>query len=165
MSYPGQLFPLQNHKLWSDRFVSVISDGEGPRLKFEREDGQTDSEKTGTCERLRRQWCHLAFMQGHASDSKCSWSARISSYATCRSKPITPRRIQDHFTASNSWRLAPVTKCQPHLCHPGFFGHFRPSVWPSSCSNFDLGPSPSISTKKKAYKIRDYDFGVQFSLI
>ena len=27
-------------------------------------------------------WCHLAFMQGHASDSKCSWSAGISWYAT-----------------------------------------------------------------------------------
>ena len=32
--------------------------------------------------------------------------------------------------------------------HPRFFGHFWPSVWPSSCSNFDLGPSPLDSTEK-----------------
>ena len=30
----------------------IESDGEGPRLKFEREDGQTDCGKTGTCEHL-----------------------------------------------------------------------------------------------------------------
>ena len=40
---------------------------------------------------------------------------------------------------------------------------FPPSVWPSSRSNFDLGPSPSDSTEKKLYHIRAYDFGVQFS--
>ena len=39
---------------------------------------------------------------------------------------------------------------------------FPPSVWPSSHSNFDLGPSPSDSTEK-LYHIRAYDFGVQFS--
>ena len=31
-------------------FFSVESDGEGPRSKFEREDGQTDGGKTGTSE-------------------------------------------------------------------------------------------------------------------
>ena len=36
---------LQNHKLSSDRFFSVESDGEGPTSKFEREEGQTDREK------------------------------------------------------------------------------------------------------------------------
>ena len=38
---------------------------------------------------------------------------------------------------------------------------FPPFVWPSSRSNFDLGPSPSDSTEKT--HIRAYDFGVQFS--
>ena len=46
--------------------------------------------------------------------------------------------------------------------HPRFFGRFWPSVWPSSRSNFDLGPSPLDSTKKN-FHIRAYDFGVQFS--
>ena len=41
------------------------------------------------------------------------------------------------------------------------FGHFWPSVWPCSRSNFDLGPSPLDSMEKK--HIRAYDFGVQFS--
>ena len=31
---------------------------------------------------------------------------------------------------------------------PEIFGHFWPSVWPTSCSNFDLGPSPLDSTEK-----------------
>ena len=35
---------FQNHKLLPDRFF-VESDGEGPRSKIEREDGQTDSIK------------------------------------------------------------------------------------------------------------------------
>ena len=35
-------------------------------------------------------------------------------------------------------------------------------VWPCSYWNFDLGPSPSNSTKK-INQIRAYDFGVQFS--
>ena len=34
-----------NHKLWSDRFFPVQSDGEHPRWQFEREDDQKDSEK------------------------------------------------------------------------------------------------------------------------
>ena len=34
-----------NHKLWSDRFFPVQSDGEHPRWQFEREDGQKDSER------------------------------------------------------------------------------------------------------------------------
>ena len=36
---------LYNHKLWYERFFSVESNGEGPRSKFEREDGQTDGQK------------------------------------------------------------------------------------------------------------------------
>ena len=41
---------------------------------------------------------------------------------------------------------------------------FSPSVWPSSRSNFDLGPSSSDSTEKNQKNhIRAYDFGVQFS--
>ena len=36
---------LQNHKLWSDGFFPAESDGEGPRLKYEQEDGQTDGEE------------------------------------------------------------------------------------------------------------------------
>ena len=33
-------------------FFPVEFDGEGPRSKFDWEDGQTDGEKNGTCERL-----------------------------------------------------------------------------------------------------------------
>ena len=46
-------------------FFSVESDGEGPRSKFEREDGQTDGGKTGTCgicDVMVPHWCHLAIM-------------------------------------------------------------------------------------------------------
>ena len=96
---------LHSQTLSSDLidFFSVESDCEGPRSNFEREDGQTDSEKNGTCERLWCQRCHLAFMLCHASDPKCSWSARISSYASRRSEPITSGQIQNHAAASNSW--------------------------------------------------------------
>ena len=45
--------------------------------------------------------------------------------------------------AWHQW-LMPAARCR----HPRFFGHFWPSVWPSSRSNFDLGPSPLDSTEK-----------------
>ena len=84
--------------------------------------------KIGMCYHLWRQWCHLAIMYSHTSDSKCSWTARIRSSATCRSKPITPGRIQDHSAALNSWRLAPVRWYRIVVWHSRFFGHFRPSA-------------------------------------
>ena len=46
-------------------FFSVESDGEGPRSKFEREDGQTDGEKlarASICDVMVPHWCHLAIM-------------------------------------------------------------------------------------------------------
>ena len=56
---------LQNHKLWHDRVFSVESDGEGPRSKFEREDGQTEGGKlarASICDVMVPHWCHLAIM-------------------------------------------------------------------------------------------------------
>ena len=46
-------------------FFSVESDGEGPRSKFEREDGQTDGGKLARgriCDVMVPRWCHLAIM-------------------------------------------------------------------------------------------------------
>ena len=47
-------------------FFSVESDGEGPRSKFEREDGQTDGGKlarASICDvMVPHYWCHLAIM-------------------------------------------------------------------------------------------------------
>ena len=90
-------------------FFFVESDGEIPGSKFKQEDGQTDSDTNGTCERLWWQWCHLVIMQGHAGDLKRSWSAGINSQVICRSKPSTLGRIQDHFAAcildtGHQWR-------------------------------------------------------------
>ena len=42
---------------------------------------------------------------------------------TCRSKPNTLDRIQDHSVASSSWRLAPMMTHRSHLHHLGYFGH------------------------------------------
>ena len=51
---------------------SVESDGEGPRSKFEREDGQTDGGKNRHVRAFVRSWCHtgatLQSWQGHATD-------------------------------------------------------------------------------------------------
>ena len=69
---------------------------------------------------------------------------------------------QNRDAAANCWRLAPSLMPAARRRHPRFFGHFWPSVWPSSRSNFDLGPSPLDSTEK-IFHIRAYDFGVQFS--
>ena len=62
---------------------------------------------------------------------------------------IMPGQIQDHSGSSICF-----------LC----LNHFRPSVWPCFCLNFDLRlfRAPSNSTKKIC-QIRDYDSGVQFS--
>ena len=55
---------------------------------------------------------------------------------------------QNLDAAANCWRLAPWLMPAARRRHPRFFGHFWPSVWPSSRSNFDLGPSPLDSTEK-----------------
>ena len=55
---------------------------------------------------------------------------------------------QNRDAAVNCWRLAPWLMPAARRRHPRFFGHFWPSVWPSSRSNFDLGPSPLDSMEK-----------------
>ena len=61
---------LQNHKLWYERFFSVESNGEGPRSKFEREDGQTDGQKWPKNLGWRRRaadmshWCQASAVRG-----------------------------------------------------------------------------------------------------
>ena len=96
-------------------FFFIESNGEGLRSKFVQEHNQ--AAKNGTCEHLWGQWCHLAIMQGHANDSKCLWSAEISSYATFYHW-LRPGEFKDHSAASNSWCLAPRTKYWPRLRHP-----------------------------------------------
>ena len=87
-------------------------------------------------------WCHLAIMQGHATDSKCSWSARITSKATYRGKTDVPGRIQNNFTTTH---LAPMTSHRPHFS-PKIF---RPSVWPRSCS-FSTSDSYDLTLRIKS---------------
>ena len=67
---------LQNHKLWYDRVFSVESDGEGPRSKFEREDGQTDGGKTGTCEHLWRHGAKLVPPRNHSKVTRLNQNIR-----------------------------------------------------------------------------------------
>ena len=69
-------------------------------------------------------------------------------------------RIRTQPRTADAWHqwLMPAARRR----HPRFFGHFWPSVWPSSRSNFYVGPSPLDSTEKILH-IRAYDFGVQFS--
>ena len=61
---------LQNHKLWYERFFSVESNGEGPRSKFKREDGQTDGQKWPKNLGWRRRaagmshWCQASAVRG-----------------------------------------------------------------------------------------------------
>ena len=57
-------------------------------------------------------------------------------------------RIETQPRTADAWHqwLMPAARRR----HPRFFGHFWPSVWPSSRSNFDLGPSPLESTEKKS---------------
>ena len=86
--------------------------------------------------------------------------------ATCCSKPNTrsnsrPFRSLEFLMPGTHT----VTHYRTRFRHPRFFGHFRQSIWQYSCLNFDIGLWPWKPTRKKAYKIRAYDFGVQFSFI
>ena len=114
---PQRKTALQNHKLWYDRVFSVESDGEGPRSKFEREDGQTDSGKTGMCEHcdvMVPHWCHLAIMAGSRD-----W---IKIFVISRNQPASSddmmltRRWLRSSSRSSSWRspvsmLWTLTRC------------------------------------------------------
>ena len=59
--------------------------------------------------------------------------------------------------AWHQWLMPAARASSPEIFRP-----FWPSVWPSSRSNFDLGPLPLDSTEK-IFHVRAYDFGVQFS--
>ena len=153
-----------NDTLWSERFLCVEPDGEGPRSKFEQEDGQTDGEEYGTCERLWR--CG-------ATSQSCKVTRAIRNVSD-QPKPVRTRPAVENVLRPVEFKTIPqprildawstMTQYRPRGHHPRFFGCFRPSIWPCSCSNFDLGLSQLNSSKKKAYKLRDYDFGVQFFL-
>ena len=55
---------------------SVESDGERPRSKFEREDGQTDIGKTGTCEHLWRHGATLVPPRNHGKVTRLNQDIR-----------------------------------------------------------------------------------------
>ena len=148
--------PKSLSRIWW--LFSVESDGEGPRLKFEQEDGQTDGET---------KWHVRAFDTSVVPPSQ-SCKVKLSIW-NVHDQP----RITSYATVVN--RLRPVefkTIPQPrilHACHQWrntdcvfVTRDFRPSVWPCSWSNFGLGLSPSNSSKK-VYKIRDYGLECSFS--
>ena len=58
---------------------------------------------------------------------------------------------QNRDAAANCWRLAPATHAGRAASSPEIFRQIWPSVWPSSRSNFHLGPSPLDSTEKKSF--------------
>ena len=57
-------------------FFSVESDGEGPRSKFERGDGQTDGEKTGTWDHLWRHGATLVPPRNHGKVTRLNQDIR-----------------------------------------------------------------------------------------
>ena len=149
--------PHQNHYLGTDGFFPWNPMVKALGWNSNRKTVKQTAKQNGTCERLTHQWCQLAIMQGQAYDLKCSWSARITSYATVvnRLRPVEFKTIPQPriLHACHQWRNTDcvfVTR------------DFRPSVWPCSWSNFGLGLSPSNSSKK-VYKIRDYGLECSFS--
>ena len=100
---------LHNHVLWADRFFPW-----NPMMKVwdwnsNWEMIKQKNQKNGTCERLWRQWCHIAIIQDHTSYSKCSWWARISSKETAvvdLSRPVEFKTIPEPwiFYAWHPWR-------------------------------------------------------------
>ena len=99
---------LQKHKLLSDNVFRRI-----PMVKVLRWNSHRKTvrhtTKNGMYEPLWRRGATSQSCKVHASGSKCSWTAGISSYATCHRKCISSGRLQDHSVASNYWFLAPVT--------------------------------------------------------
>ena len=57
-------------------FFSVESDGEGPRSKFEQEDGQTDGGKTGTWDHLWRHGATLVPPRNHGKVTRLNQDIR-----------------------------------------------------------------------------------------
>ena len=76
------------------------------------------------------------------------WAHSVSHTRVTAERSIEFWIDQNRDATANCWRLAPWLMPAARRRHPRFFGHFWPSVWPSSRSNFDLGPSPLDSTEK-----------------
>ena len=103
------------------RFFSVEPDGEGPRSKFEREDGQTDGGKLARariCDVMVPHWCHLAII-ARSRD----W---IKIFVISRNQPASSddmmltRRWLRSSSRSSSW-CSPVTMLRTLTrCHRKF---------------------------------------------
>ena len=86
-------------------------------------------QKSGACECLRRQWCHLAIVQGHSKRFEMFMISR----KPVRTRPtvvnlLPPSRIQDCSAVSNFWCRAPVLQYRSRRHYPRFFWPF-----PSNC--------------------------------
>ena len=102
--------------------------------------------------------CQMSVYRKADPDKLIQWVTHESrSSAASNSGLIRIRTQPQTADAWHQWLMSAARRC-----HPRFFGHFWPSVWPSSRSNFDLEPSPLDSTEIILH-IRAYDFGVQFS--
>ena len=74
---------LQNHE--SDRLCPWHSK---VKIRGQHSHGKTVRRlENGACHQLCGSWFYLVIVQGHATDSQCSWSAGISSRTTYCSRP------------------------------------------------------------------------------
>ena len=144
--------------LWFDRFFSVESNGEGPTSKFELEESQTDSKKWlgESCDisGATSQSCMVTWAIRNVHDKPESfrtWPAVVSVLRPVEFKIIPQPRILD---AWHQWRNnGRVVITRDFLAS---FGHLFDRV-PVRILTLDLHHR---TRGKKAYTIRDYDFGV-----
>ena len=97
---------------------------------------------------IERAWFLIVRCQCTTKPTQVRWAHSVSHTRVTVERSIKFGIDQNRDAAANCWRLAPWLMPAARRRHPRFFGHFWPSVSPSSRSNFDLGPSPLDSTEK-----------------
>ena len=89
--------------------------------------------------------CQMSVYHNADPGELIQWVTHVSRSSAASNSGLI--RIGTQPRTADAWHqwLMPAARRR----HPRFFGHFWPSVWPSSRSNFDLGPSPLDSAEKK----------------
>ena len=151
---------LQSHYLWSWRPFFVGFGDESQRSKFEQEHSEADGwvwPKNLECRR-RGRYC-VTGARRQEFEAVESW-IRPGVMDLLRQNAYELIPADHEYFESLAWSCM-IARWHHWRHKRSYVPIFSPSVWPSSCPNFDLGLSPLNSQN---CQIRAYDFGVQFSL-
>ena len=143
---------LQNHNLWSFRLLlwlrwwrSEVKTQTGTRSN--RRPKMAKKSWVTTTRPALRHWCQVSIIRGCGMVLNLTGRNWFTTAGRVWSDSGWPWKFRRAGVTLDDCKMAPLTSQK--LARAIFFSA---SVWPSSSSNFDIGPLPSDSMKKKSIR-------------